>query len=68
MTEQDPDALAEQRDREAEAMQKRSEELAQRTSEVREDWERKRRDAGVPGAPEPEESGDSAPKPDETPP
>jgi hypothetical protein len=65
MTEQDPAQLAHEVDRQADEMdsqademQKRSEQLGGEVDEVRQDWERKRQDQGVPGAPAPE--GDSA--------
>jgi hypothetical protein len=47
----DPERLADQREREAQELERRSRELADRVRGVREDWERKRADPGVPGAP-----------------
>ncbi len=41
-------------EREADEMEHRSTQLAGQISDVRDEWERKRRDPGVPGAPEPE--------------
>lgn len=49
--ERDPDRLADELAGEADHMQQRSEELQERITGVRDDWERKRADEGVPGAP-----------------
>lgn len=57
----DPDALADQGDREANKLQKRSDKLAEDVEDVSQDWHRKRSDEGVPGAPphdEEDEEGD----------
>jgi hypothetical protein len=45
---------ADRLDDEAEEMQKRSEQLGDEISDVREDWERKKADDSVPGAQNPE--------------
>jgi hypothetical protein len=45
---------AERLEREADAMQKQSDRLAEDIGEAREDWEAKKRDESVPGAPTPE--------------
>jgi hypothetical protein len=58
VAERDPFELADQQDREADDMQRGSEELERDVREAREDWERKRADDAVPGAPPPEEEGD----------
>ncbi len=51
---QHADAMEDQ----ADAMEQRSSELADDVSDARDDWERKRRDPSVPGAPEPEADGE----------
>jgi hypothetical protein len=51
MSEQDHERLADQLEREAKDLQKHSDEIAQRAADVRQDWERKRADQSVPGAP-----------------
>jgi hypothetical protein len=45
---------AERLEREADAMQKQSDRLAEDIGDAREDWEAKKRDEHVPGAPTPE--------------
>ncbi|MGA2928077.1 MAG: hypothetical protein ABSG43_19195 [Solirubrobacteraceae bacterium] len=47
----DPNRLADRFEREADELEEQSERLHARTASVREDWERKRADADVPGAP-----------------
>ena len=42
--------MTEQPERELEDMQERAEKLEDEIGEVREDWERKKADSGVPGA------------------
>jgi hypothetical protein len=54
---ENPEELADQLERDADRMQQRSEELGEKVAEVRQDWERKRGDQGVPGAPPPESEG-----------
>ena len=54
---ENPDELAEQLGRESDELEKRSEQLKERVAETRQDWERKRSDPGVPGAPPPETGG-----------
>jgi chromosome segregation ATPase len=66
---------AEQLEHEVDEMEDRSERLEEEISDVREDWERKRRDKAVPGAAEPESglppeanhttSGDQPPQDDD---
>jgi hypothetical protein len=51
MEETDHDALADQLEAEAGKLQQHSDELGDEVKDTREDWERKRADAGVPGAP-----------------
>jgi hypothetical protein len=48
--------LADRLDQEAQEMDRRNEQLGDQAAQVREDWERKRADPNVPGAPSPEES------------
>lgn len=61
MAETDPKKLADRLEREADEMERGSDELERRTQETAQEWERKRADPGVPGAPPPageEEAGD----------
>jgi hypothetical protein len=53
------DKLADQMQQEGDEMKQRSAELGDEISDVRDDWQRKRADEGVPGAPPPEESDES---------
>jgi hypothetical protein len=46
--------LADQREREADELAQRSEQLRSEVSDARTDWAHKRADEGVPGAPAPE--------------
>jgi hypothetical protein len=55
---EDPGALADEMEQEADRLEDRSNELGEKVDDVRNDWERKRSDDGVPGANPPE--GDSA--------
>lgn len=60
-TENDPQELADAREREADELAHRSEQLQSDVQDTRADWERKRADDSVPGAPprEGSEAGDS---------
>ncbi len=51
MTENDPARLADDLEQEADDMQHRSAQLGNETEGVAQDWERKRSDPAVPGAP-----------------
>lgn len=51
MSENDPMELADARDREADQLQKRSEELRDEVQSTRDDWRHKRENEDVPGAP-----------------
>ncbi len=53
MTETDPEKLADHFEDEADELEQRSKKLGQETEDVAQDWERKRSDEGVPGAPPP---------------
>jgi hypothetical protein len=53
MGDNDPEQIAEGMEKEARDMERRSEELKQRTEDVSQEWQRKRADPGVPGAPPP---------------
>jgi cell division septum initiation protein DivIVA len=58
MTGAEPEELADQLEREADRLQEESERLGEEISQVRKDWESKRSDPSVPGAPPAEaESG-----------
>ena len=54
MTEQDPHELAQALERETDDLEHQGREVKDAVKETREDWERKRRDESVPGAPPPE--------------
>src|SRR5690349_656484 len=58
---EDPDKLADELEHEAAQLQEQSEKLHGDVAHVREDWERKRRDQNVPGAPEPTDPGEGSP-------
>ncbi len=58
---EDPDRLADQLDQGADRMQHRSQELGDEVEQVRQDWQRKRADEGVPGAVPPDDADDAAP-------
>jgi predicted nuclease with TOPRIM domain len=51
MTESDPQELADQLEQETARLQDEIERLGDEVSSTREDWEQKRSDAAVPGAP-----------------
>lgn len=68
MAETDHEKLAEDLEREADKLERQSEELHEQADGAREDWERKRRDSKVPGAPQPEEAGNEDPSEQQTPP
>lgn len=53
--EQDPGALADEMEEEADRLEDRSKELGEEVGEVRKDWERKRSDQSVPGANPPDD-------------
>lgn len=54
MVEKDPDKLADELEEEADELEERSKKLEDETEDVAQDWERKRTDDNVPGAPPPE--------------
>lgn len=56
MAEQDPHELAQRLEREADDLERQGGEVKDAVKESREDWQRKRRDESVPGAPPPEDS------------
>jgi hypothetical protein len=66
--EQDPGALADEMEQEADRLEDRSKELGEEVQDVRQDWERKRADEGVPGAnpPEADERSDQDESEDQT--
>lgn len=55
---EDPESLADELEGEAERLEQRSKELGEDISDVKQDWERKRSDQGVPGANPPAQSED----------
>lgn len=68
MSENDHEKLADELEREADRLTEHSEELEDQVKDARSDWERKRSDESVPGAPPPPGEDAEAPKRDETPP
>jgi hypothetical protein len=60
MTEREMNELADRLERETDELERRSGELEDRSRAVEEDWQRKRADQGVPGAPPPERREDEA--------
>ncbi len=61
MAETDPEKLADHFEDEADELEQRSDKLKEQTKDVAQDWERKRSDPNVPGAPEPADDEDNAP-------
>lgn len=61
MAETDPEKLADHFEEEADDLEQRSKKLEDETEDVAQDWERKRSDENVPGAPPPTEDDDDAP-------
>ena len=61
MVEKDPGKLADRLEEEADDLKERSEKLGEDTEDAAKDWERKRADPNVPGAPAPEGEGEDAP-------
>lgn len=58
MGETDPEELADRLEDEANDLERHSEELGRQAKHASEDWERKRSDPSVPGAPPPEPDQD----------
>lgn len=59
MAETDPEELADRLEHEADEMEERSRKLGEQAGDVAQEWERKRSDPSVPGAPPPSgEEGD----------
>ena len=52
---EDPGGLADELEQQARKLERRSEDLGEDVQDVRQDWERKRADQGVPGANPPEQ-------------
>ena len=61
MAETDPGKLADHLEEEADDLEQRSEKLEQETKDVAQEWERKRSDPNVPGAPPRDEDEQDAP-------
>jgi hypothetical protein len=57
---------AQELERELDEMEQRSERLEGEISDAREDWERKKADSGVPGAPGGHEEAEDGPEPGAT--
>jgi hypothetical protein len=68
MSERDPGRLADEMEREGDVLEERSQRLDEEVERVRQDWEHKRGDPNVPGAPPrgPDEAGeaDAGPAPE----
>ena len=58
MAETDPGELADQLEKEADELDERARKLDDETDEAAQEWERKRADPNVPGAPPPVHGGD----------
>lgn len=58
MEERDPDRIADRLEQESESMERNVRELGDDVERTRAEWERKRADPAVPGAPPPEDVGD----------
>ena len=61
MAETDPEKLADHLEDEADDLEQHSKKLEKDTDEAAQEWERKRSDPNVPGAPEPSEDEQDAP-------
>ena len=61
MAETDPGKLADDLEHEADDLERRSRKLGEQTDEAAQDWERKRADPSVPGAPPPAGDEDGEP-------
>jgi hypothetical protein len=61
MTDTDPGKLADNLEDEADELEQRSRKLGEQTDDAAQDWERKRSDPSVPGAPPPVEGEDNEP-------
>jgi hypothetical protein len=61
MTEEDPGKLADSLEQEADELEQRSKKLEEQTDDVAQEWERKRADESVPGAPPPTDDEEDAP-------
>jgi hypothetical protein len=70
MAEQDPQELSQALERETDELARQGQEVKAAIDDTREDWERKRRDESVPGAPPPEsdDEEDGPAEADEEPP
>ena len=60
MAEQDPHELSDALERETDELARESRELEGRVEETHQDWQRKRADESIPGAPPPEGDEESA--------
>ena len=70
MREHDPSELADRHEHQADQLEHRGDQLQDEVESVRQDWERKRADPGVPGAPSREgqaEDADTSPGPEAPP-
>jgi hypothetical protein len=61
MSETDAERLADHLEHEADELEERSRKLGEHAGDVAQDWERKRSDPGVPGAPPTTDEGPPAP-------
>ena len=61
MAETDPEKLADHLEDEADELEQRNQELGGKADDVAQEWEAKRSDPGVPGAPAPTEEEESEP-------
>jgi hypothetical protein len=65
---EDPESLADELEDEAERLEQRSKELGEDISDVKQDWERKRSDQGVPGANPPDGEDETSGQGEDVPP
>lgn len=61
MAEQDPGQLADELDHQADQLEQHSGEVQKGIEDARQDWEHKRHDEGVPGAPPPQSESEEGP-------
>lgn len=68
MTDQDHEQIADRLEDQSAALERHVRELGDEIDAAKDDWERKRADPQVPGAPAPEEDGEREPSEQQTPP
>jgi hypothetical protein len=68
MAESEHEQIADQLQEQSDSLERHTNELEDDIKQVKSEWERKRSDPSVPGAPSPEEGGEQEPSEQQTPP